>query len=306
MKVFLTGATGYVGQRLIASLLEAKFDIRALVRKQSINKLADDVRNRIEIVIGDVTDINPDSGLLIGCDAVIYVPGLLREFPEKGISFQAVHLKGVQNIISEATQSGVKRIILISANGVRQNTSTEYLKTKYEAEECLKRSNLNWTILRPSVIFGDEEKEYQNFITVIINLLKMIPLFVPVIGNGEYRFQPISIQNLSEIVIKCLRSSETCTKVYHLCGKEIFSYSDLIDIISSSVGEKKIRLHLPVMIIMIFSKILGKYKWFPVSHDQIKMLLEENICRTETRVFEELGIQPILLSEYYRTKIIQS
>jgi uncharacterized protein YbjT (DUF2867 family) len=305
MKVFLTGATGYVGQRLVSGLLEDKIDIRALVRKQSINKFTNDVTNHIEIVIGDVTDIKSISGLLHECEAVIYVPGLLREFREKGITFQAIHVEGVQNLISEATRSGVKRFILISANGVRQNASTEYLKTKYDAEECLKQSNLNWTILRPSVIFGDEEKGCQNFISVIKDLLKIMPFFVPVIGNGEYRFQPISIQNLSEAVTRCIRLPKTGGKVFHLCGMEIFSYDELIDIISSLHGKKKIRLHLPVMMMRVISKVFDKYKWFPVSYDQITMLLEENICHGEIRIYEELGIRPIRLSEYYQSKNIQ-
>jgi uncharacterized protein YbjT (DUF2867 family) len=306
MKVFLTGATGYVGQRLLSGLLEDKIDIRALVRKQSINKINNDVRSRLEIVNGDVTDIKSISGLLNECEAVIYIPGLLREFQEKGITFQAIHFEGVQNLISEATRSGVKRFILISANGVRRNASTEYLKTKYYAEEFLKQSNLNWTILRPSVIFGDEEKGYQNFIAVILGLLKMMPFFVPVIGDGKYRFQPISIQNLSEVVTRCIRLPETCEKVYHLCGKEIFSYNELIEIISSLLGKKKIRLHLPLGIMMLISKYFGKYKWFPVSHDQITMLLEENICHGEIRIYEDFGIRPILFSECYQSKKIQS
>lgn len=285
MRILLIGSTGYVGEKLLENLLNTTHSIRLLIRKQSI------------IAEGDVTRAESLTGKLDGCDAVIYIPGLIREFPQKGITFQNVHYQGVKNIVEEASKSGVQRFILMSANGVRKNASTEYLRTKYEAEEYLKSSGIEWTVFRPSVIFGGDTQK-QNFISVITGLLNMMPVFMPVIGNGKYKFQPVALQNVSEAFVKSLEMPETIGKVYHLCGKEVFSYNQLVDMISNYTRVKKFKLHIPAGL----TSLLGSYEWFPVTRDQITMMLEENICKDTVRFYEELKIKPVLFSEYYKRR----
>lgn len=299
MKILLTGATGYIGNSLISYLLMNNIEIRALIRPNSVSKIKKEVQQQIEIVTGDVTEKSSLTGKLKGIDSIIYLPGLIREFPKKGITFRAIHFDGVMNLVDEAIRSDVKRFILISANGVRFDASTAYHKTKYNGEEYLKHSGLEWTILRPSVIFGDEGKGYQNFISVLIDLINMFPYFVPVIGTGKYRFQPIHIHNLFEVIIKCLRGQEAIGKVFHVCGKEMFSYNELIDQISSFVGKKKIRIQLPVGLMKFISRMLESYRWFPVTNAQIKMMLEENVCSDGVDIFKEFNIKPILFSEEF-------
>lgn len=302
MDVFLTGATGYVGNRILSSLINSKHKVSVLVRNESANKIPDKFKQNLRIIKGDGTNHESYAGQLTNCDAVIYLPGLIREFPKRGITFKQIHFDGVKNMIDASKREGVKRFLLMSANGVKPNASTEYLRTKYDAEEYLKQSGLNWTIFRPSVIFGDENKGRNNFISVIVDLLNQLPLFVPVIGNGEYRFQPISIENVADAFVKSLEMEKTISKTYCLCGKEVFTYNELVNIISEIVNQKKIKLYVPVWKMKLLAKMFDKYEWFPVTHDQITMLLEENICRGETDFFEELNIKPVLFSEYYELK----
>jgi uncharacterized protein YbjT (DUF2867 family) len=302
MKIFLTGSTGYIGQSLISYLIDNKIEIRALIRPQSIHNVDKKLKPTVEILSGDVTVLNSIRNRLHGCDAIIYIPGLIREFPRKGLTFRSIHYDGVKNFVDEALRSNIRRFILISANGVRENVTTQYLKTKYEAEEYLKKSGLDWTILRPSVVFGNEENNINNFINIIINLLKKTPFVIPIIGDGNYRFQPISIFNLSEVILRCLYLESSIGKIYSLCGRERFSYNELVDILSLFVKKKKIKLHFPIAIIKIISKLLERYEWFPVTYEQIIMLEEENICQEKNSFFEEMGVKPILLSEYYKIK----
>ncbi len=297
MNVFLTGATGYVGNRILSSLINFKHKVSILVRNDSANKIPDYFKSGIKIVKGDVTNHKSYAGQLTGCDAVIYLPGLIREFPKRGITFKQIHFDSVKNLIDSSKREGVKRFLLMSANGVKPNASTKYLRTKYDAEEYLKQSGLSWTIFRPSVIFGDENEGRNNFISVIVDLLNQLPLFVPVIGNGKYRFQPISIENVADAFVKSLEMEKTIGKTYSLCGKEVFTYNELVDIISKIIKRKKIKLHVPVWKMKLLAKLFDKYEWFPVTHDQITMLLEENICRGGTDLFEELNIEPINLED---------
>ncbi|MDP2207886.1 MAG: NAD(P)H-binding protein [Bacteroidota bacterium] len=295
MNVFLTGATGYVGNKILSALINSKHHVSVLVRNDSANKIPDNFKSGIKIVKGDVTNHKSYAGQLSGCDAIIYLPGLIREFPERGITFKQIHFDSVKNLIDSSKREGVKRFLLMSANGVKPNASTKYLRTKYDAEEYLKQSGLSWTIFRPSVIFGDENEGRNNFISVIIDLLNQMPLFVPVIGNGEYRFQPISIENVADAFVKSLEMGKTISKTYCMCGNEIFTYNQLVNIILKIINRKKIKLHVPVWEMKLLAKLFDKYEWFPVTHDQITMLLEENICRGGTDFFEELNIEPIYL-----------
>ncbi len=297
MHIFLTGSTGYVGNRILSALINSKHQVTVLVRKESTNKFPDNLKPNLRIIQGDVTNNESYAGQLSGCDAVIYLPGLIREFPKRGITFKQIHFVGVKNLIDASKREGVKRFLLMSANGVKPNASTEYLRTKYDAEEYLKQSGLSWTIFRPSVIFGDEDKGRINFITVIAGLLKQMPLVVPIIGDGKYRFQPIAIKNVADAFVKSLELTDAFNKTYSLCGNELFTYNELIDIISNIINLKKVKLHIPVWYMKLLAKIYDKFEWFPVTHDQITMLLEENICKSGTDFFTELDIEPIYLKD---------
>ncbi|MDI6803054.1 MAG: NAD(P)H-binding protein [Bacteroidota bacterium] len=297
MHIFLTGSTGYVGNRILLALINSKNQVSVLVRNESVNKIPDKLKPNLRIIKGDVRNNESYAGELSGCDAVIYLPGLIREFPKRGITFQQIHFDGVKNMIDSSKREGVKRFLLMSANGVKPNASTEYLRTKYDAEEYLKQSGLNWTIFRPSVIFGDENEGRYNFISVIVDLLNQLPLFVPVIGNGEYRFQPISIYNVADAFVKSLEIEQTIGRTYSLCGKEVFTYNQLVNIILKIVNRKKMKLHIPVWNMKLLAKLFDKFDWFPVTHDQIMMLLEENICRDEVDIFVKMNIKPIYLED---------
>lgn len=292
MKLFLTGSSGYVGRGILKQLALKKCEVVCLIRKQAHSVPS----GCTSYINGDI--LNPETYIhsLKSCDSVIYLPGLLREFPAKGITFENVHFKGVKILVDLCSEYNVKRFILMSANGVRENATTEYYKTKYRAEEYLKKSNLDWTIFRPSVIFGDESEKNKNFISVIINLLK-IPLFFPVIGDGNYRFQPISLKNLADAVVMSLDNNNSIGKTYIACGLNVLTYNEIIDIVMDALGKKKIKVHLPIKIMKFVAKYLDKFEWFPFSQDQITMLLEENILKEGVNIFDEFPISPASLKE---------
>jgi len=114
------------------------------------------------------------------CDAVIHLIGIIREFYWKGITFKKHYLEATKNIVNAAVQNGIKRFILMSALGVEKDLNTKYMNTKREMENIVKDNGFNYTIFRPSVIFGKEDK----FINMFYDLIKnpFIP-FVPVVGS---------------------------------------------------------------------------------------------------------------------------
>jgi uncharacterized protein YbjT (DUF2867 family) len=299
MKVFLTGSTGYVGRQIARDLVspinggKAAHTVRVLVRPESVSKIPRDLAGRAEVVYGDTTSADSLRGKLHGCDAVINLPGLLREFPKRGITFEKVHFEGTKNLVDEAKRAGVRRFLQMSALGVRAGAATGYQKTKWMAEEYLRASGLEWTIFRPSVIFGREGEGLMNFVSVLVDLHQMMPFFVPVIGNGEYRFQPVAIENVSEGFVKSLTTQASIGKVYEVGGPEKFTYNEMLDLVGEAIGKKKAKLHQPVFLMKFLASLLGGFEFFPISKDQITMLLEENICTDERPFYRDFQIKPI-------------
>lgn len=288
MKILLIGHTGYVGSVVLQKLSNSAHKIFCISRR--FNNVP--VYPNVQYFKGDVLMPETYLNILKNCEAVIYLPGILREFHQKGITFEGVHFYGVKNLIDASKLFNIKKFILMSANGVDENASTSYLRTKFKAEEYLKASNLEWTIFKPSVIFGYENQKKMNFINVIVDLSKF-PVFFPVIGNGNYRFQPVALDNLADAIIMSIENPQSANKTYFACGKKIYSYNEIVDIVLNVINKKRIKLHIPVWLMNFLARFFEKYEWFPVSRDQIKMLLEENVCKGGNNIFEDFQIQPI-------------
>jgi nucleoside-diphosphate-sugar epimerase len=297
VQVFITGGTGYIGRQVIRDLAAADHHIRAFIRPGSEDNLPSESRPLISIAAGDIRKSETLRGSMDGCDAVIHLPGLIREFPKRGITFQGVQYQGTKNVIDEARRSGVRRFILMSANGVRAGAQTEYYRTKWMAEEYLRQSTLEWTIFRPSVVFGNEDEGYDNFVTALIDQLRMLPLIVPVPGNGRFMFQPVSVRNLSEGIVKSVHRRIGVGKVYEVGGIERFSFNEMLARVAEKLHIRKIVFHQPVSLLRYAARIFGRYSFFPVSEDQLVMLLEGNVTERQDEFYYDFGISPVLFSD---------
>ena len=178
MKVFVTGGTGFVGREVVSKLLTAGHNIRCLVRTGSDSKLPQD--EALEPFTGDATETDTLIGALEGCDPVIHLIGIIREFPGRGVTFERQHVVATRNIINLTVESGVRRYLHMSANGADEKGETGYQTSKWEAELIVRESGLDWTIFRPSIIFGCESE----FVKMMVSMVKSLPV-VPVIGSGR-------------------------------------------------------------------------------------------------------------------------
>jgi NADH dehydrogenase len=269
MKVFITGASGFVGQEIMTQLLAAGHCVTALVRdEKSIHAPA------VTKVIGDVTspDTFPDLG---NFDALIHLVGIIKENRSKGILFDRLHREATANLIAVAKRHGIKRFLHMSANGVYNDLQTAYFTSKQAAEELIRNSELDWTIFRPSLIFGPGDK----FTSLLARLIALLPV-IPVFGSGAYQLQPVHVTNVAAAFVAALQQHESISQCYCCGGPEVLSYNELLDRIAALQGHKgrKCKLHLPLLLSEPIVALAQHLPFSPLTSDQLKMLTAGNCC----------------------------
>lgn len=293
MKIFLTGGTGFVGGHLRRALLDRGHELRILVHKRG-----GEMESGEEEVEGDVTRPETFSDRVRGCDATVNLVGIIREFPGRGVTFERLHVEATRNVIEAARGAGVRRHLQMSALGTRPDAVSAYHRTKFRAEECVRGSGLDWTIFRPSIVFGPKD----DFVNKLAGYIRTYPA-VPVIGDGKYRLQPISADDVARCFAMALEMPETAGKTYELCGPSPMPYNEMLDIIGRALGKSHVaKIPNPLAIMKAVVPLLQGFSFFPITMDQILMLVEENICdgswretfRFEPERFEE-GIGKYLM-----------
>ena len=292
MKVFVTGGTGFVGNEVVRQLVAQGHEVAALVRSGSEGKLDMGTSDQVQIHPGDVTEPDSLPRAMQGCDAAIHLVGIIREFPDKGVTFKRLHVEGSRHVIDAAVYQGIKRFLHMSANGVCLEATTDYHQSKWQAEQFLRDAALDWTIFRPSLIFG----RGGEFVEMLADLIRKLPV-VPVIGDGQYRIQPVSVHQVAETYVKALALPEATEQIYHLGGSASYSYDEILDLTGKALGKDKVhKIHQPVFMVKPFVKLLEGFEKFPLTQDQLAMLLEGNECDIQNWS-ETFSIQPISYAE---------
>ena len=275
MKVFVTGATGFVGQEILRQLHKA-YSVRILVRRLDspvVGRLQREFS--LELHPGDVLQPDSLSQGLNGTDAVIHLVGIISQVGQS--TFENVHVLGTRHVLLAAKQAGV-RFAHMSALGTRPNAASLYHQTKWAAEEEVRHSGLNYTIFRPSLIFGPQD----DFVNLFAKLSRFSPV-IPIIGNGQARFQPVAVEVVARAFVASLTEPGADSQTLELCGPETLSFDEIIDQILEVAGHNRLKLHIPVSLARlkagilewIFPKVLGRAP--PLNRDQILMLQEGNV-----------------------------
>lgn len=269
MRIFIAGGTGFVGGHLRRELLGRGHELRLLTHRRTPDSEAG-----VEQIEGDVTRPESLERGAEGCDAVINLVGIIREFPGRGITFEKMHVQATANMLAVAHGNGIRRYLQMSALGSRSDAVSLYHKTKFRAEELVRASALDWTILRPSMIFGPKDA----FVNMLARQMRLAP-FVPVIGDGSYRLQPIHADDVARCFALALEQPGTVGHQYELCGNERLSYNELLDAVAAALDRPApFKAHAPLGLMKFLISRMQRLPGFPITMDQLQMLLEENIC----------------------------
>ena len=275
MRVAVTGATGFVGGYVVNELLRRGREVRVLTR-------GDDVRSRfnrpVESVHGDVLDPASLDRLAAGCDAMIHLVGIIHE--RGGSSFDQIHRQGSENAVVAAYRARVARFVHMSAMGSSPASPSEYGRTKAMGEQAVRRSKLDWTIFRPSVIFGPGD----GFATLLERLARRNPVVIPVIGPGTVRFMPVSVKDVARLFAEALERPDASEKAFDVGGPETLTMNEICREVATAAGKPaKPLLHVPLWtgrllaaaFALVPRSILPEP---PLTRDQLRSLSQDNVA----------------------------
>ena len=278
--VAIIGGTGFVGGHLLDALHASGYTTSLLVRAGSEDKVrrADGQR----VTIGDLDDDGAIRAVLEGCDAVIYLVGILREDRSKGITFRKMQYDGVVRVADAAKAGGISRFLLMSANGVEAE-STPYQQTKLDAEHYVEDIGMQYTVLRPSVVFGDPRGRME-FATQLRN--DMVNLPVPAVGfysglkpsDGPVLMAPVHVDDVVGAFVAALGDDTSIGETFELCGPDVLSWDEMIRRVAAAVGRKKRIMPMPIGLMKVAATALDWMPLFPVTRDQLTMLQQNNVC----------------------------
>src|SRR5579859_6173288 len=284
MKVFLTGASGFVGRHMLQRLLEEGHSVRALVRDP--DKACELAQSSVELVSGDVAN---GAGLeqgMRGCDAAIHLVGIIVE---KGTNtFERVHHLGTRNVVDAAKRAGIRRFVQMSALGVRADGVALYQTTKWKGEKEVRLSGIPSCILRPSLIFGEGD----GFVTQMMAAMRSAPLFRPVPGDGTPKLRPIAVEDVTTCFARALMYEAATNQTVDLGGADELTLNEVLAEIARCAGVRKPAVHIPMPLMMAGAGVVQKLlKNPPVTVDQLRMLQEGSTCDIEPmkRIF---GVDP--------------
>ena len=272
MKIFVTGATGFTGSRVIPLLLKSGYAVRCLYRASSDRSSLANLD--IEWALGDVSDPQSLTSAMQGTDALVNIASL-------GFGH-------ADSIVSAAKNAGIQRAVFISTTAIFTQLNAGSKKVRVAAELAIETSGLKYTILRPTMIYGSPR---DRNMWRLIRLLRYSPV-IPVFGDGKFLQQPIYVDDVAQAILGSLKSDRTINNSYNIAGKYPLTYNQVIDTIAGQMGKRVWKIHIPSKPVVSVLRLLERVHLpIPIKSEQV-LRLNENKDFSYAEAQGDFGFSP--------------
>ena len=291
-KICLLGSTGFVGRRLVTRLSETGHDVVILTRHRERHR---DflVLPTVRLVEGDVYDTGFLQQQFEGRDTVINLVGILNEKGRSGQGFARSHAELPEKIVQACRETGVQRLLHMSALHAARTAPSHYLRTKALGEEAVLHAespDFHVTSFRPSVIFGPDD----GFLNRFAGLLRLMPGVFP-LACPHARFQPVYVEDVVRAFTMSLDNHKTFGNRYDLCGPKVYTLREIVEYVAKLLGKRMCVIGLPDSLSYLQAAMLEFAPGKPFSLDNYRSLQINSVC--EKGFPEVFGITPTSLEE---------
>ena len=293
--VFVTGGSGFVGSAVVDELLARGHSVHALTNRKSIDKPG------VTSFRGDLFDSAVVKAAMAGCAAVIHLVGIIRESGTQ--TFDRIHVEGTRQMLEQAKAMNIPRFVYQSALGAKAESASRYSTTKFAAENLVRQSRLDWTIFRPSVIFGPNG----DFVKMVAGFAegKALPyVFMPyfgvgLIGNTPRRLQPVDVQDVARAIADAVDRPELTGQTVNLVGSQVADWRQMYQVIGETVTpHPRPAVGLPVWYGKVLTALLPA-AWLPFNKSQVVMAGEDNVADV-AETARQLGWTPRPFAQAFR------
>lgn len=287
-QVTVFGGSGFIGRAIVRALAREGVLVRVACRRIELAeslKTAGDV-GQITVMRTNLRAPQSVAHAIEGSQAVINAAGI--PFQRGRQRYQTVHVAGARAIAEAARAAGVQRLVHVSGIGADQRGSkNRYVRSKVEAEQAIVAGYETATILRLSVVFGPDDVMFNR----MAKIAALAP-FVPVVGNGLAKVQPVFVGDVAAAAVAVLKRPETARSVFELGGPRIYTYREIAALTLREIARNKPIVGVPAGLM----KIAGFFAEFlpvpPLTYDQVDLLTHDNIVRPGANTLASLGIEP--------------
>ncbi|HET7026687.1 MAG TPA: complex I NDUFA9 subunit family protein [Candidatus Limnocylindrales bacterium] len=291
--ILVTGPSGFVGHHLVPALVTAGHHVVGLVRSDAAGErvrasLDPGDEANLELRRGDVTEPSTLVPALEGVDAVVHLAAIARDW-DGGASLRLVNTEGTRNLVAAMRTAGVRRLVHQGALGVEDDPALEYASSKAKAERIVAESGLDWTILRPSLLWGAGD----GFFNIIASLVRWSPGVVPIAGRGTSRFQPLAVVDEARVIVDVLARPDTIGRTFELGGPRTWTYREIVGEVVRALGAHRLVVPMPVPLIALVARSAELVRLpFPVASDQLRQLRLDNVTALDA-VAAAFGFVPL-------------
>lgn len=292
--VTVFGGSGFVGNNVVRRLAQAGWRIRAAVRNPNLERAerlrVHGVTGQIDVVAANIRKPESVEAALADAEAVVNCVGVL--FQRGRQRFTALQAQGARNVAEAAARHGVARMVQISAIGADPDSVSAYARSKAEGEAAVLAAVPTAVILRPSVVFGQEDQFFNRF-----GAMAAVAPALPLIGGGKTRFQPVYVGDVARAVVAALFDPAASGRTYELGGPKIYTFREILEMVLRETGRSRALVPLPFFAAAAIGRVADVFTPIlpfdpPLTRDQVELLRRDNVANPALPGLQDLGVIP--------------